>query len=95
MNRITNGMSPEYMSSLVNVKPVTANLRSQNNLIVPKYSTITYGKNNFMYYAPFYWNTLPNDVKNEQTFYAFKHSLKNWTPNCKCGFCVLCNISNR
>ena len=56
-------MCPEYLSKLITLENVPVNLRSENNKIIPKYTKVAFGQNNFNYNGPFYWNTLPNDVK--------------------------------
>jgi len=45
--------------------------------------------------APFYWNKLPNIIRNAQSFSSFKTLLHDWVPSCKCGSCLQCNIINR
>ena len=93
--KIMNDMCPEYLSKFITLKNVPVNLRSQSTLTIPKYSTVAYGKNNFIYNGPFYWNTLPNDVKQAHSLYCFKSQIREWLPKCKCGFCVLCKITNK
>ena len=93
--KIRNNMCPEYLSHLITVKNVPVNLRSENTLIIPKYTTVAYGKNNFVYNGPFYWNTLPDDTKKATSLYSFKSTIQQWLPTCKCGFCVLCTITNQ
>ncbi len=87
-------MYPAYLSNLIIVKRVTVNLRSVNSLVMPKYKTITYGKNSFKYNASFYWTCMPNDEKNAQSIQYFKYIVKDWSPACACGFCLLCKINN-
>ena len=37
-------------------------------MFIPQYKTITYGKHSFIYHAPYYWNKLPNLIKNAHNF---------------------------
>ena len=92
--KIINNSCPSYLDNCIKSKTMTFNLRRENNVCIPKYKTITYGKRSFNYMAPFHWNKLPNDFKNKNTLKEFKIALSNWTPNCKCGFCVQCYIFN-
>ena len=92
--KIINGMCPTYLSNIVNVKKTTINLRCENLLSIPKFKTVTYGKNSFIYKAPCYWNKVPNNVKNAQSMSSFKMSIRQWSPECNCGHCILCKITN-
>jgi len=44
-------MCPEYFT----LKDVPVSLRSENNLIIPKYTEVAFGKNNLNYNGLFYW----------------------------------------
>ena len=92
--KIINGMCPTYLSNIVNVKKTTINLRCENLLSIPKFKTVTYGKNSFIYKAPCYWNKVPNNVKNAQSMSSFKMLIRQWSPECNCGHCILCKITN-
>ena len=93
--KISHGKYPIYLNALIKHKNVQINLRSENDMCIPQYKTIKYGKNSFKYSAPFYWNKLPNVVKNAQNFNHFKTLLHDWVPSCVCGSCLQCNIFNR
>ena len=45
--KIMNDKCPEYLSKLITSKSVPVNLRSENNLIIAKYTKVAFGKNNF------------------------------------------------
>ena len=64
--KIINGMRPTYLSNIVNAKKTTINLRFENLLGILQFKRVTYGKNNYIYNAPCYWNKVPNNVKNAQ-----------------------------
>ena len=93
VNRIRNGMCPEYLQKFIVSKDNNFNLRAVDSLSVPKFNMVTYGKGSFRYSAPYYWNKLPNVLKNEMSFNHFKSVLRDWRPNCLFGSYVLCNIS--
>ena len=92
--KITNNLCPKYLEELILMKNVDFDLRGVYKLCVPQFHSVMYGKNCFRYDAPFYWNTLPNNVQESLCFTNFKKSLLEWRPACKCGFCIICNISN-
>ena len=68
---------PSYLCNLVQVRNDSINLRSKNNLTFHRFKTVTYGKECFRYKAPFYWNSLPNDMKNASSLYSFKSFYPN------------------
>ena len=94
VHKIINNACPSYLYNCIKSRKTTFNLRHTNNLCIPKFKTITYGKRSFNYMAPFHWNKLPNEFKNKNTLKGLKIALSSWTPNCKCGFCVQCAIFN-
>jgi hypothetical protein len=90
--RSQNNMYPEYINNLFHLKYMNYDIRSINKLWLPKYNTITYGKNSVRYMAPFYWNTLPNGCKVACDLNNFKLNVRLWMPDCSCGYCIQCNI---
>ena len=58
VHKISNDKYPLYLNALIKPKNVQINLRSDNNICIPQYKTVKYGKNSFTYSAPFYWNKL-------------------------------------
>jgi hypothetical protein len=94
--KISHDKYPLYLNALIKQKKnVQINLKSDNNICIPQYKTVKYGKNSFTYSAPFYWNKLPNIIRNARSFSSFKTLLHDWVPSCKCGSCLQCNIINR
>ena len=86
--KVVNELCPTYLSNIVHVRNKCINFRSKNNLTVPKFNTITHGKESFRYKAPYFWNTLSNNMKNASSLYSFKSFLSEWAPSCTCGFYV-------
>ena len=70
--KVVNELCPTYLSNLVHVRNKCINFRSKNNLTVPKFNTITHGKESFRYKAPYFWNNLSNNMKNASSLYSFK-----------------------
>ena len=90
--KIVCAQCPSYLGNLVHVRNDSINLRSKNNLTFPRFKPVTYGKECLRYKAPFYWNSLPNDMKNASSLYSFKSFVSKWAPACSCGFCLLCKV---
>ena len=81
--KIKNGLYPEYLDDLITDKTVDYNIRVRDNLCIPKFKTVTYGKNCLKYFVAFYWNKLHNDIKQAETLNIFKISLNKWKVECK------------
>ena len=94
--RILNGLYPSYLNDVITVEELQ-HLRCQARLLVPRFSTIRYGKKEILsYLSPVLWNTLDTDIKQCNVLTAFKKRMKLWKgPTCNCGFCAQCRISNR
>ena len=61
--RINHDLFPKYLKEFVEQKIASVDLRSGNNICIPKFSAVTYGKHSFGYASAFYWGQLPNDIK--------------------------------
>ena len=93
--RILNGLYPSYLNDIITVEELQ-HLRCQARLLVPRFSTIRYGKKSLSYLSPVLWNTLDNDIKQCNVLTAFKKRMQLWKrPACNCGCCAQCRISNR
>ena len=79
-------MCPEYLSKFLTLKKVPVNLRSENNLMIPKYKQHLAKITN--YNSPVYLNASPNDAKKANSLYSCKSHIREWLPKCKCGFCI-------
>ena len=87
---------PSYLKSLVTSNICNTSLRSANNMHIPRFNTVTYGKRSMTYNAPLLWNSLSQDMKTSPTLSAFKQHVKSWYGiGCQCGFCVLCKINSQ
>ncbi len=93
--RINNGKSPSYLKELFTKNVTSRTLRSKNDMSLPKFKTMTYGKQSLKYTAALLWNDLANDAKESDSLHSFKQNVKFWTgPNCKCGFCISCKVTH-
>ena len=73
-----HGLTPEYISDLIQVYIPARTLRSKdkNLLTTTSYKQINYGGRSFAYAAPKLWNSLPTDIKLAPTIDCFKRKLK-------------------
>lgn len=73
-----HGNAPGYISELLHRRNTVRSLRSstENNLLIPKTNTKSYGDRTFTAAAPKLWNDLPNELKNTLSFTDFKAHLK-------------------
>jgi len=64
-----NGLAPQYLSALLTHYSPSRQLRSQNSgqLIIPRISKSTAGGRSFFYLASKHWNSLPSNVREEDT----------------------------
>ena len=91
--KISNCKCPSYLNHLASKNDYDVNLRSADNMKIPKYKTITYGKKSLNYVAPQLWNSIPHNIQTSCSLVSFKQNVKMWEgPKCLCGFCISCKI---
>ena len=76
--KCNQGVAPQYLLDIVKSYQPARNIRSSSiNLLTP-YSAITkgYGQRAFQYAIPKLWNSLPNHLRECQSFEQFKTKLK-------------------
>ncbi|KAI5622172.1 hypothetical protein C0J50_18234, partial [Silurus asotus] len=75
-----NGLSPNYLSSLLTRNNRSRSLNSQNSglLVVPRIAKSTKGGRTFSHLAPKLWNSLPDGVRGSDTLSQFKCRLKTY-----------------
>lgn len=76
-----HGLAPKYISDLVVIKSSTHNLRSADSLLlsVPHIKTKkTLGDRAFTIAAPKLWNSLPVELRQINSIFAFKRQLKTY-----------------
>ena len=75
-----NGLAPDYLSALIDVRRPTRSLRSSDKLLlnVPKINTVTYGQRAFSYVATTLWNSIPDNIRKSVTVEIFKTRLKTF-----------------
>ena len=62
--------------------------------ISSKVNTISFGINSCTYQGSKIWNNPPQDVKDTTCLITCNDLIVKWDgPSCKCGFCIMCNMS--
>ena len=88
------GLNPKYMRSLFSFSTTPYCTRGGSELVQPKVNTIGFGINSFIYQGSKIWNNLPQGVKDTTCLITCKDLIVQWEgPSCKCGFCIMCNMS--
>ena len=73
---IGNGNVPSSVSKLLTARNSNYNLRGDAILKLPKVSSTKYGIKSWRYQAARQWNTIPNNLRNIDTYRSFKRGLK-------------------
>ena len=88
------GLNPKYMRSLFPFSTTPYCTRGGSKLVQPKVNTIGFGINSFTYQGSKIWNNLPQGVKDTTCQIACKYLIvQREGPTCKCGFCIMYNMS--
>ena len=83
-----NNMNPSIVWEFHEKKYVAHALRKKNLCKLPKAKTISYGIESSSFRGSFHWNTLDDNVKQEQTLARFKNKIRNWAgERCTCRIC--------
>ena len=75
-----SGLSPAYLSSLLNQYMPSRNLRSSSDSRILNFQSVrtkTHGERSFAFCAPERWNSLPYSIRYIQSSEAFKKALKS------------------
>ena len=80
--KFLNGLSPQIMNEVFQVKsPAQYYLRDKNGLYSRNPKTVTYGTESVLFMTPKIWSIVPLELKNSQSLYSFKKSIRKWKPN--------------
>ena len=89
MYKINNNLSPEFMHDIFTTRHIEGlNLRKQNNFLLPRPKTVSYGTESMQYLGRKIWNLIPMEMKSANNLQIFKNKIKTWIPkNCPCRLC--------
>ena len=86
--KFLNGISPQVMNEVFQVKsPAPYYLRDKNELDSRNPKTVAYGAESVSFMAPKIWSIVSQRLKNSQSLYSFKKSIRKWKPNCPSRLC--------
>ncbi len=85
--KMYNGLCPSQLNVLLKKKTVMYNLRDDQRVNLPNYSTVKYGKHCFSYIAAHLWNCLPYSIKSYKDITTFKRKCKYKCLQCICETC--------
>ena len=86
--KFLNGLSPQIINEVVQViSPAPYYLRDKNELYSRNPKTVAYGTESVSFMAPKIWSIVPQELKNCQSLYSFKKSIRKWKPNYLCWLC--------
>ena len=88
-------LGPLYRHSMFSQISRAYDYRDPSILTLPKYNTITHGKNVLcMKVLRTSWNSISNGIKTIENISEFKTLLKRWNgSHCICKNCIICTIS--
>ena len=81
-----NDLNPKFLTNLFEKREVSQ--RRKNNLVIRNRNTVKYGDKSIRSLGPHVWNGLPQETKNENSYYKFREYLNTWyVPKCSCSLC--------
>ena len=85
-----NDLNPSFIKSIFSVK-LNARVRP-NDILVKARKSATFGDKSLATLGPKIWNTLPQNIKAENSYVKFKECIATWFgPKCKCNICSFNN----
>ena len=87
-----NDLNPSFMNSIFSAK---RNSRV-NDILVKIRKSATFGDKSLVRLRPKIWNTLPQNIKAENSYVKFKEYIATWFgPKCKCNVCSLITVKTK
>ena len=62
-----NSMNPLFMSEIFRERENMYNLRNNNEFVIPRIKTVTFGSESIRYRGPQLWFSLPQDIRNTES----------------------------
>ena len=81
-------ISPPFMKEIFCERTVTYNLRNNNEFLLPRVRTTSYGSETIKYRGQRLWLSLPQHIRDAQSIIEFKKQIKSWNgADCTCRLC--------
>ena len=88
MFKTKENMNPHFMKEIFCERIVTYNLRNNNEFLLPRVRTTSYGSETIKYRGQCLWLSLPQHIRNAQSITEFKKEIKSWSgADCTCRLC--------
>ena len=85
MFKVKNNIAPEIMKELFAPKTSSYDLRNNNSFKRRRVKSVWHGTKLVSYLDPKIWDLVPNEIKESESFDAFKFKIKRWVPEgCRC-----------
>ena len=84
-----HNLNPSFMSEIFETRNVHYDLRTKNNLCIPKARTTSYGIETVRYLGQKLWQTLPHRIRESQSLATFKKELRAHPIECDCRLCKI------
>ncbi len=78
--KAVNGMIPNYIPELFEVKEIPYNIRYPTRTIIPKSNSTTYDRKSLKHEGNKIWNRFPVDIKTSKSLAIFKIKINKWQP---------------
>ena len=95
MYKVMHNLCPNYISSFFKF-PNSSYILRNNDFIIPRFNTVTYGRHSLWYIGPKLWAALPKLIRESPSLSSFKTKIRQMDlvtviDDRKCTTCVLCN----
>ena len=88
MFKTKENMNHHVMTEIFCERIVTYNLRNNNEFLLPRVRTTSYGSETIKYRVQRLWLSLPQHIRNAQSITEFKKEIKSWSDaDCTCRLC--------
>ena len=94
MYKVKSNLSPNYICNLFQ-RPNTNYTLRNNDYVLPRFNTVTFGKHSLRYMGPKIWAIVPKYIRDKPTISVFKRNIRtvdlaSRLTDTKCANCFLC-----
>ena len=81
-------INPPFMKEIFCERTVTYNLRNNNEFLLPRVRTTSYGSETIKYIGQRLWLSVPQHIRDAQSINEFKKQIRSWNgADCTCRLC--------
>ena len=86
--KIKENINLSFMREISVKRTITYNLRNNNEFLLSRVRTTSYGSETIKYRGQRLWLSLPQHIRNAQSINEFKKEIKSWNgTDCTCRLC--------